>query len=67
MSAEARDTGGRWTSGSQGPLDQGRISRDLAMLPPKRTVALSMKQVRETEDSRSAVSMISHLAHHDPQ
>ena len=74
VSAEARDTGGRWTSGSHGPLDLRRPARPAGLrFPAKRTLALSMKQVRETEDPRSvehplpADWMISHLAHHDPQ
>ena len=74
VSAEARDTGGRWTSGSHGPLDLRRPARPAGLrFPAKRTLALSLRQVRETEDPRSvehplpADWMISHLAHHDPQ
>ena len=74
VSAEARDSIGRWTSGSHGPLDLRRPARPADQrFPAKRTLALSMKQIRETEDTGSddhplsADWMISHLAHHDPQ
>ena len=74
VSAEARDTSGRWTAGPHGPEDVRRPSRAAGQrFPSKRTLAMSMKQVRETEDPRSqehplsADWMIGHLAHHDPQ